>query len=302
MHRTLFMLALVVSIPSAITAQPATFQRGIEASQRGDWPAAIEAYRAHLAAHPKDAWGYYALGSVLHGTGEFAAAAEAYEAALAHQVSVPAVVHYNLACSKARGGDLDSALESLAVAVSSGLFSGESILADPDFTSLRDRPRFAELARQGDLAFRPCVLREPYRQLDFWIGTWDVRIQGGFRAGINRVERSEDGCVLTQTWEGVFGTRGRSWTVYDAARDLWTQTWVGRNGVVATAEGRLEGDAMVLVGPGASGPRSRSKTRWAPATGGKLTVTTWTSEDAGVTWSQPTVTEHIRTDGREGEG
>lgn len=53
---------------------------------------------------------------------------------------------YNLAAAHARAGDRRPALDALAKAIELGYGDGEHLLRDADFASLRDEPRFRELA------------------------------------------------------------------------------------------------------------------------------------------------------------
>src|SRR3954471_340170 len=70
-----------------------------------------------------------------------------------------------------------------------------------------------------------CRATEVSRNLDFWVGNWDV-YAGGELAGTDLVERILGGCAVVEHWRGAGGDEGISLFAYDARRDLWTQTWV----------------------------------------------------------------------------
>jgi len=70
-----------------------------------------------------------------------------------------------------------------------------------------------------------CRATEVARNLDFWIGDWDVYV-GKDLAGRDTVERVLGGCAVTERWDGGPGDQGMSLFAYDARKDLWTQTWV----------------------------------------------------------------------------
>lgn len=76
----------------------------------------------------------------------------------------------------------------------------------------------------------PCRATEVSRNLDFWIGDWDVYL-GKQLAGRDTVERMLGGCAVTERWNGASGPgdEGFSLFAYDARKDLWTQTWVTGN-------------------------------------------------------------------------
>jgi hypothetical protein len=74
----------------------------------------------------------------------------------------------------------------------------------------------------------PCRATEVSRNLDFWLGDWDVYV-GRDLAGRDTVERILGGCGVTERWNGGPGDEGMSLFAYDARKDLWTQTWVTNN-------------------------------------------------------------------------
>jgi hypothetical protein len=72
----------------------------------------------------------------------------------------------------------------------------------------------------------------PYRALDFWIGSWDVRLNDGTRAGVDVVEKSMDGCVVLEHWTDVRQNTGESFFYYHPAAKVWKQVWVVGTGLV----------------------------------------------------------------------
>jgi len=74
----------------------------------------------------------------------------------------------------------------------------------------------------------PCRATEVSRNLDFWVGDWDVYV-GRDLAGRDTVQRILHGCGVTEQWDGGAGDQGMSLFAYDARKDLWTQTWVTSN-------------------------------------------------------------------------
>jgi len=143
---------------------------------------------------------------------------------------------------------------------------------------------FAAQAAIADESSKPtsCLSREQ-RLFDFWIGDWDA-----FDAGTkNKVARTRvnlilNGCVLEEQYEDPGGLKGRSFTIYDAARRTWHQSWVTNRGTLLVIEGTLEGGAMVLSGRNStSGALVRGT--WKAVEGG-VRETALTSEDNGATW------------------
>lgn len=81
---------------------------------------------------------------------------------------------------------------------------------------------------QAGAPAQPCRATEVSRNLDFWIGTWDVFV-GKRLAGTDEVRSILGGCAVTEAWRDADGSEGRSLFAYDARKDLWTQVWVTDN-------------------------------------------------------------------------
>jgi hypothetical protein len=64
------------------------------------------------------------------------------------------------------------------------------------------------------------------RELDFWVGEWDARWEGG--SGTNVISAELDGTVILERFDGRPGTslRGISVSVFDRELERWRQTWV----------------------------------------------------------------------------
>ncbi len=125
-----------------------------------------------------------------------------------------------------------------------------------------------------------------YRQFDFWLGDWDAyeadAPAGSPKAAHVRVSQILDGCVVLEEYDGANGSHGRSFNIYDAARQRWHETWVTDRGTLLIVEGGLSGGNMVLEG---TDPAAGSLVRgtWIPVPGG-VRETALTSADGGKTW------------------
>lgn len=132
----------------------------------------------------------------------------------------------------------------------------------------------------------PCTSPE-YRQFDFWIGDWDtfeVDAPGKVIAR-NHVDSILDGCVLREVYEQGDGLTGQSFTIYDAARKVWHQSWVTNHGQLLMLEGEMQGERIVLSGTSRNADGGQLKLRgiWARVEGG-VRETAATSSDDGKTW------------------
>jgi hypothetical protein len=77
-------------------------------------------------------------------------------------------------------------------------------------------------------------------ELDFWLGEWDVRWDGG--SGTNTITAELDGHVLVERFESP-DLRGLSVSVHT---DCWRQTWVDSRGSYLAFTGGIEDGAMTF--------------------------------------------------------
>ncbi len=126
-----------------------------------------------------------------------------------------------------------------------------------------------------------------YRQFDFWIGDWDAFDVDNptVKVAHNRVDPILGECVLLEDYQGTNGSKGESFSIYDASRGVWHQTWVTNRGRLLVIEGKFEGGEMVLAGAdrAADGKERSVRGTWKPASGG-VRETAVTSTDGGKTW------------------
>lgn len=87
-----------------------------------------------------------------------------------------------------------------------------------------------------------------YRQLDFWIGRWDVYRTGTETLqGRSLVEPAYNGCAIRESWSPFDMNEGGSVSSYDKASGVWRQSWVDSTGERIDYDGRSEGGRMVLT-------------------------------------------------------
>ena len=135
----------------------------------------------------------------------------------------------------------------------------------------------------------PCA-GASYRQLDFWIGDWDVFDVGAGQAPVARahITRILDGCAVHELYEstdGASGTHGESFSIFDRTRGVWHQTWVTNHGSLLQIEGTARDGRVMLAGSylDAQGQRVQIRAGWWPATEG-VREQAETSRDGGRSW------------------
>jgi hypothetical protein len=101
----------------------------------------------------------------------------------------------------------------------------------------------------GAGAAGPGCRTAPYRQFDFWLGSWEVAVNGNPPRAASFITSELDGCVILENWHGALGGTGRSLNGFDAADGQWHQHWVENYGFYPLRlDGGLRGGSMVMQG------------------------------------------------------
>ncbi len=140
----------------------------------------------------------------------------------------------------------------------------------------------------AETSSKPASCAAPeYRQFDFWAGDWDAFDVGNptTKAARTQVDRILDGCVLRENYDGADGHKGQSFSIYDASRKVWHQSWVTNRGELLVIEGKFEAGEMVLSGVDhGRGGQPLVRGIWKPVEAG-VRETAETSIDGGKTWT-----------------
>src|SRR5579885_1006440 len=91
-------------------------------------------------------------------------------------------------------------------------------------------------------AAQPACSAPQYRQLDFFAGDWDAYDIAAPDKIVarNTVDFVLDGCVIHEDYRQNDGLHGESYSLYDAARKMWHQSWVTNRGELLLLDGRSE--------------------------------------------------------------
>lgn len=141
------------------------------------------------------------------------------------------------------------------------------------------------LSGQGQASPPRCDTPE-FRQFDFWVGDWDVTVNG-HQAGTNLVTLEEDGCVVHEHWKGARGGTGQSFNYFDRGDGKWHQMWVSNSGNTLFLTGSLVGDLLTLTGESKQADGTTVLNRLSFRNNPDHTVRQFweTSADGGKSWS-----------------
>lgn len=143
------------------------------------------------------------------------------------------------------------------------------------------------LPQPARAATTPAHCQAPaYRQFDFWLGDWDTFDSNALDkppVARNHVDAILGGCALREVYDQADGLHGQSFTIYDASRKLWHQSWVTNHGQLLVLEGTQQGRKIVLRGVDHDHGDALVRASWEPQTDGVHEIAT-TSHDGGKSW------------------
>lgn len=99
-----------------------------------------------------------------------------------------------------------------------------------------------------------------YRQLDFWLGHWTVKVRAratptsnewAESVGTQHIHSVVSGCAIQENFSSDAPNKfaGKSFSAYFAPQKKWRQTWVDDSGsYIALSGGPEDGSAMTLYG------------------------------------------------------
>lgn len=219
-------------------------------------------------------------------------AAGAYDEAI-EAFERSAALHHDLPYSKmmvarchARKGDAAKAISALRVAAEREFLNAALLEQHADFAKVREHPDYADVLAEIKKNAKPCPARAHRRRFDFWIGEWNVTGPGGKQAGSNRIDKSEDGCLLLENWTAASGGTGKSVNFYDRHTGLWRQVWVDSNGGNLDLTGDFEGESLVFKQVSSKGGNRVTFTlTFTPLPEGKVRQQGRQSTDDGKSWT-----------------
>jgi hypothetical protein len=275
--------ALLLTLLSAPATDPLAAAN--QAFAAGDWEHAARLYRAVVQAHPEQASSWARLGRSLREAGQAREALPALQRA--EQLGfAPPLMQYQRALAHAHLGEKDAALALLQPLVAQAFAPPPGmppVNADP---AVVGDARFDALAKRFAALAEPCIQPgAPWRQLDFWVGSWDVYDRSGNRMGQSRIERILGDCVVLENWKGT--GEGKSWNTWNAARKRWEQSWVDSSATPIFFSGQLEDGVMVYHSdqPQPDGSAYERRLTFTPLPGHRVRQLSRATTDGGKTWS-----------------
>ncbi len=190
-------------------------------------------YSELIEEDPSNALVTYRYGYVHYRTGELEKGIELIKKSLElNQDKVPALTYTawsRLAKIYSLKGEKETALNWLEKAVDKGYKGLKEFEEEPHFANIRQTEKFLQLKEKLEKQAYPCKYDPKFRELDYWIGEWDVYPTGGANlVGFSKIESVSQGCAILENWTSLINTHeGKSLNYYNSEKGYWEQHWQG---------------------------------------------------------------------------
>ncbi len=285
--------ALLWLITGPADAQTTDLQQHADEAYRAQqWTAAVAAYQRLTDEQPDNHQYWFRLAAAHNGAGHGEAALAALDQ-MPEGGPIPAPWRlYQRARAQAVAGQLHAAWQTLEEAIQAGFTGVTNLQQDSPWPTHQNVAQYRAALTGVQRNAAPCEHDARFRAFDFWLGHWAVhgdRERTGPLQGHNRIEKTENGCLIMEHWQGAGGGTGTSMNYYDDTLDAWVQHWVSASGGTINMRGGLVDGSMVLVGKihylrNVPNPLRDFRGTWTPQSNGSVRQFFEESIDGGVTW------------------
>jgi tetratricopeptide (TPR) repeat protein len=260
--------------------------------QAQKWDESVKAYETITKNEPNNGMAWLRLGSSLMSLNKLNEAVAPLEKA--GEILRGSGAYYALGQLYAQLKDKEKAFEYLNKAAGVGFGQFNRLKNDPVLAGIRDDGRFNPLFESVERNARPCKYLPEAKQLDFWVGEWDVQANGQ-TVGKNVIQRLEEGCLIMENWTGNGGNTGKSMNFYDPVTKKWRQTYMGNGQVVWEMSGEYKDGTMLYEGEvHSTSGIVKTRVTFYNLSPDKIRHTEDHSRDGGKTWNNVWDTIYIR--------
>ncbi len=224
MKRTLLLIAL---ISSQLMAQDLK-EKALDNFNNQEWEEAAKNYQKYLKKNDGDSSDWYNLAIAKSRLEEFEDAIKYFKEAKERNYNKQ-FIYWGISKSYAMMKDEAKMLNSLNEAANDGLATYALLQSDPAYTDYKDSEDFKKVLSKVELNAYPCLSNEDYRHFDFWLGEWDVFVNGN-KVGENSITMAKGGCAIHENYTTARNYAGQSINFYDPIDQKWHQHWVGSGG------------------------------------------------------------------------
>jgi tetratricopeptide (TPR) repeat protein len=267
-------------------------QEAVRLFQERKWAEAARKFEEVTKAEPENGLAWYRWGMSLHELGQYKEAIEKY-ARVERLNFAPGAAMFRTARAYVKMGEREKAMEWLLQAFDAGYVFPQVLGSDPDIAPLREDPRFKPIADFVREQTQPCTTKPQFRQLDFWVGEWEVRNPQGQKIGESTVRLDAGDCVVSesttvtaQPMTAQGGYTVRSMSMYVPRRNRWHFRSFDSLGQLLELSGEFSDGAMRLTGENVyqDGRRNLDRVTFSQPKPGQVRQLWEQSSDGGANW------------------
>ncbi|HYN84475.1 MAG TPA: tetratricopeptide repeat protein [Pyrinomonadaceae bacterium] len=289
----LFALAAPAALAQEGPPPPSpAMQEAVRLFNERKWEEAARKFEEVTRAEPANGLALYRLGMSLHELGRYKEAIETF-ARVEKMNFAPGPAMFRTARAHAKLGEREKAMEWLTLAFEAGYVFPQVLGSDPDIASLRDDPRFKPIADHVREQTQPCTTRPQFRQLDFWVGEWELRDAQGQKLGESTVKLDAADCVVSETTtvtppllSGQVAYTVRSMSMFVPRRNRWHFRSFDSLGQLLELSGEFSDGALRLTGENVyqDGRRNLDRVTFSQVAPGRVRQLWEQSSDGGASW------------------
>ena len=254
--------------------------------QNQKWDEAVQDYKKYLKKNTTDSSAWYRMAFCQMKLGDYEKSLQNFDKALETNF-YPGYTLYNKSKVYALLGNEQEMYQTMEQAVAQGFSNFGMLQNEEEWNDYREQEEFA-LALKGvkENAY-PCLGDPIRRHFDFWIGEWDVMVNGR-KVGENKITLAEGGCAIHESYTTPGTFSGQSINYYNPIDKKWHQTWVASGGNVLDytevdkSEGMIQFVADFL---NPAGQLLKSRLTFTANDDGSVRQLFENSSDGGNTWT-----------------
>lgn len=272
--------------------QSPAMQEAVRLFQERKWAEAAKKFEEVTKAEPANGLAWYRWGMSLHELGQYREAVEKYAQVERLNFS-PGAAMFRTARAYVKLGEREKAMQWLLQAVDAGYVFPQMLGGDPDIAPLRDDPRFKPIADYVREQTQPCAVRPQFRQMDFWVGEWDVMSPQGQKVGESVVRLDAGECIVSESTtvtppilSGQVAYTVRSMSMYVPRRNKWQFRSFDSLGQLIEMSGEFADGVMRFTGENVyqDGRRNLDRVTFSQPVPGQVRQLWEQSSDGGANW------------------
>jgi len=226
------------------------------AYNQGDLSYCIEQAEERMQLDSATAIDYFYHAAALMRKGDLKTAEQSFKKANELKFQGRSFYFYHMAMLSTSQKNYERSIAYLDSVLSLSTFSYFPI-EDSLFMPIKDQAEFKSRKAQIRAKVFPCDEDPKHTKLDFWIGNWDVFVNGSKRAD-SKISRPEGNCMLYEYYTTLGDFSGQSFNFFDQQRNAYHQIWINfKAGKTEYYEVEAKDGYLMMETDSTSNPRLR---------------------------------------------